>query len=210
MHAREASRTQRRHSSREDKVKNYPKMHLAQRKVAGNAPENAERQVALSDFFNFGWVRMAYARRSGKKQVGEGETPRDVNQQHWYHTQSKRDVQTHWFVGFWCPWRITSGRPQQIAEDGARGGVGGKPLPTRQRCELHPSSACTRLEHIDMKKFHQSYDAIGCRMIDRKCTPQMIDQTAGSRSSVPHDRCRRITRLECIQTLVLMSPKKFN
>ena len=121
IHAREASRTQRRHSSREDKVKNCPKMHLAQRKVAGNAPENAERLVALSDFFNLGWVRMAYARRSGKKQVGEGETPRDVNQQHWYHTQSKRDVQTHWFVGFWCPWRITSGRSQQIAEDAPRG-----------------------------------------------------------------------------------------
>ena len=198
MHAREASRTQRRHNSREVKVKNCPKMHLAQRKVAGNAPENAERQVALSDFFNFGWVRMAYARMSGKKTSLGGETPRDVDQQHWYPHPKQTGCSNTLVRSFLVP---VEDHVRQIAADRRRWsprGCGGKPLLTRQRCELRPSSTYTRLEHIDMKKFHQSYDAIGCRMIDSNCTPQMIDQTAGSRSSVPHDRCRRITRLECM------------
>ena len=56
-------------------------MHLAQRKVAGNAPENAERQVALSDF-HFGWVRMVYARRG-------------VNYSSWIPTQHKHTNNKH-------------------------------------------------------------------------------------------------------------------
>ena len=38
----------------------------------------------------------------------------------------------------------------------------------------------------------------------------MVDQTAGSPSFVPHDRCRRITPLDCIQTIVHIDTKKFN